>query len=120
MNNLFSVEGKVVVMTGACGVLGESIVKYFASQGAKVVMLDLDRTEQAANKIVADIKADGGEACFFATDVLNKAVLEKNYADIMAKHGRIDVLLNAAGGNMPAATVTPDKTIFVLDTHAVK
>ena len=41
MNSLFDIQGKVVVMTGACGVLGETIVKYFASQGCKVVLLDL-------------------------------------------------------------------------------
>lgn len=120
MENLFDVAGKVVVMTGACGVLGCSIVKYFASQGAKVVLLDLDRASEAGEKIVSEIKADGGEACFFPTNVLDKAVLEQNYDQIMGKYGRIDVLLNAAGGNMPSATVPPDKTIFDLDIDAVK
>ena len=48
MKNLFSVEGKVVVMTGACGILGSTIVKHFAEQGAKVVLLDLERTREVA------------------------------------------------------------------------
>ena len=120
MKNLFDVTGKVVVMTGACGVLGASIVKYFAAQGAKVVLLDLERASQLGESLVAEIKADGGEACFFPTNVLDKAVLEQNYEQIMAKYGKIDVLLNAAGGNMPAATVPPEKTIFDLDIDAVK
>ena len=120
MKNLFDVTGKVVVMTGACGVLGASIVKYFAAQGAKVVLLDLDRAAELGEKLVEEIKADGGEACFFPTNVLDKAVLEQNYEQIMAKYGKIDVLLNAAGGNMPAATVPPEKTIFDLDIDAVK
>ena len=120
MKNLFSVEGKVVVMTGACGILGSTIVKHFAEQGAKVVMLDLERTREIAEGIIAEITAEGGEACFFATNVLDKAVLEENYAQIMAKYGTIDVLLNAAGGNMPKATVQPDQTIFDLDVDAVK
>ena len=120
MKNLFSVEGKVVVMTGACGILGSTIVKHFAEQGAKVVMLDLERTREIAEGLIAEIKAEGGEACFFATNVLDKAILEENYAQIMEKYGTIDVLLNAAGGNMPKATVQPDQTIFDLDVDAVK
>jgi NAD(P)-dependent dehydrogenase (short-subunit alcohol dehydrogenase family) len=120
MKNLFSVEGKVVVMTGACGILGSTIVKHFAEQGAKVVMLDLERTREIAEGLIAEIKAEGGEACFFATNVLDKAILEENYAQIMEKYGTIDVLLNAASGNMPKATVQPDQTIFDLDIEAVK
>lgn len=120
MNELFSVKGKVVVMTGACGVLGATIVKHFAHEGAKVVLLDLERTREIATKVIDEIKADGGEACFFPTNVLDKPTLEQNNADILAKYGRIDVLLNAAGGNMAAATVAPDKTIFDLDVEAVK
>ena len=120
MKNLFDVTDKVVVMTGACGILGASIVKYFAAQGAKVVLLDLERASELGESLVSEIKAEGGEACFFPTNVLDKAVLEQNYEQIMAKYGRIDVLLNAAGGNMPSATVPPDKTIFDLDIDAVK
>ena len=120
MKNLFDVTGKVVVMTGACGVLGASIVKYFAAQGAKVVLLDLERAAELGENLVNEIKADGGEACFFPTNVLDKVILEKNYAQIMEKYGKIDVLLNAAGGNMASATVPPEKTIFDLDIDAVK
>lgn len=58
-SNLFDVKGKVVVMTGACGVLGSTIVKYFASQGASVVLLDLERAAAIGEKLVAEIKADG-------------------------------------------------------------
>ena len=120
MENLFNISGKVTVMTGACGILGTSIVKYFASQGSKVVLLDLERTAEIAERIISEIKAEGGEAVFFPTNVLDKAALEDNYTAIIGKYGRIDVLLNAAGGNMPAATVPPDKTVFDLDVDAVK
>ena len=118
--NLVDLTDRVVVMTGACGVLGRSIVKYFAAQGAKVVLLSRERSAELAETLVDEIKADGGEACYFPTDVLDRASLEKNYDQIMEKYGRIDVLLNAAGGNMPAATVPPDKTIFDLDIDAVR
>ena len=57
---------------------------------------------------------------FLVCDVLDKSVLEQNYNDIMAAYGRIDVLINGAGGNMGAATVPPDKTIFDLDLDAVR
>lgn len=120
MKDLFDIKGRVVVMTGACGVLGETIVKYFAAQGAKVVLMDLARVAETGNRIVGEIRDAGGEAMFLETDVLDKAVLEKNLADILAAYGTIDVLLNAAGGNMAAATVPPDRTIFDLDVEAVR
>lgn len=120
MENLFDIKGKVVVMTGACGVLGATIVKYFAAQGAKVALLDLDRASEKGEAIVAEIKAEGGEACFLPTNVLDKETLEANCKEIVAKFGGIDILLNAAGGNMAAATVPPEKTIFDLDVEAVR
>lgn len=118
--NLFDIKGKVAVMTGACGVLGSTIVKYFAAQGCKVVILDLERSSQIGEALVKDITDEGGEAIFLPTNVLDKATLEENYAQIMSAYGRIDILLNAAGGNMASATVSPDKTIFDLDVDAVK
>lgn len=120
MKNLFSVEGRVVVMTGACGILGSTIVRHFADEGAKVVMLDLERTRPLAEAIISEVRATGGEITFLATDVMDKAVLEQNYQEIMSLYGRIDILLNAAGGNMPRATVSPEQTIFDLDVEAVK
>ena len=60
--NLFDIKGKVVVMTGACGVLGSTIVKYFAAQGCKVVLLDLDRASAIGEALVEEIAKDGGEA----------------------------------------------------------
>lgn len=119
-NSLFSVQGKVILVTGACGVLGESIVRYFAARGARVVLLARAHSAAQAEAVVADIKADGGEAMFLATDVMDKAVLEDNCRAILAAYGTIDVLLNAAGGNLPAATVPPAKTIFDLDVDAVR
>lgn len=120
MENLFDIKGKVVVMTGACGVLGATIVKYFAAQGAKVALLDLDRAAEKGEAIVAEIKAEGGEACFLPTNVLDKEILEGNCKAIVEKFGGIDILLNAAGGNMASATVPPEKTIFDLDVDAVR
>ena len=107
-------------MTGACGVLGETIVKYFASQGARTVLLDLPRASEKGRRIVSEIRAEGGTAEFFETNVLDKEILEGNRQAIVDIYGGIDILLNAAGGNMAAATVPPDKTIFDLDVEAVR
>lgn len=119
-NNLFDIKGQVAVMTGACGVLGATIVKYFAAQGCKVVLLDLERAAEVGNKIVAGIKAEGGEAMFLPTNVLDQATLEKNREDIIKAYGRIDILLNGAGGNMGPANVTPEQTIFDMDLDATR
>lgn len=116
--NLFDLEGKVVVVTGACGVLGSAIVKYFAAQGCKVVILA--RSQEAGLGLRDEVLREGGEACFLVSDVLNMELLQQNHRDIMERYGRIDVLMNVAGGNMPAATVPPDKTLFDLDLDAVK
>ena len=118
MKDLFSVEGKVIVITGATGIIGRELVKHFAEQGAKVVVLG--RATEVGEKLVAEVKAEGGEAMFLECNVLDKSKLEKNYEDIMAAYGRIDVLINGAGGNQAAATVAPDKTIFDLDIEAVR
>ena len=118
MKNLFDVKDKVIVLTGGSGILGTSMVRHFAEQEAKVVILD--RNEEAGQMLQDSVCANGGDAWFLYTDVLNKEVLEKNYADIMGKYGRIDVLINGAGGNMPGATIAPDKTIFDLEIDAFK
>jgi NAD(P)-dependent dehydrogenase (short-subunit alcohol dehydrogenase family) len=118
MKNLFNVKDKVVVLTGGSGILGTSMVHHFAEQGARVVILD--RNEETGKALQEAVCAKGGDAWFLYTDVLNKEVLEQNYADIMAKYGRIDVLINGAGGNMPGATIAPDKTIFDLEIDAFK
>lgn len=117
-NNLFCIEGKVVIITGGCGVLGSDMAQYLAKQGAKVVILD--RVKDKGEELAAKIKAEGGEALFLVTDVLNKETLEQNREDILNAYGKIDVLVNAAGGNMAGATIAPDKTIFDLEIDAFK
>lgn len=116
--DLFCIEGKVIVLTGACGVLGTQMSQYLAAKGAKIVLLD--RSADKGPVLEKQITDAGGDAVFFTSDVLDKASLEQNRADILARYGTIDVLVNAAGGNMPGATVPPDKTIFDLNIDDFK
>ena len=117
MKNLFDIKNKVIVITGGCGILGKNIANYLAEQGAKIVILD--RVEEAGRELEAELNRKS-EALFLVTDVLNKEVLEENKKAILERFGTIDVLLNAAGGNMPGATIAPDKTVLDLDVDAFR
>lgn len=112
MKDLFSVKDRVVVITGGTGVLGRAIAAHLADEGAKVVILG--RKAEVGNAIVEGIRKEGGEALFLTTNVLDRTALEQNLEDILAKYGKVDALLNAAGGNMPGATIAPTGTFFDL------
>lgn len=118
MNELFSIKDQVVVITGGTGVLGRCIAKYLAKEGAKVVIMG--RKAEVGNEIVADIKTNGGEAMFLVTDVMNVQKVEENLQNILKAYGRVDALLNAAGGNMPGATIAPTGNFFDLDPEQFK
>lgn len=110
MNEMFDISGKVAVITGAGGVLGGSIARSFIQQGAKVAALDIRRENLDAR--VDELVRLGGEAIGMTADVLSIESLQKVADDIRAKWGRIDILLNIAGGNIPGATLTEAQTIF--------
>lgn len=110
MNELFSVKDKVVVITGGTGVLGSCIGKYLASQGAKIAILG--RKQEEGDAVVSEIRANGGEGIFIPTDVMDKAKVEEACSKILKTYGKVDALLNAAGGNMPGATIQPEGNFF--------
>lgn len=118
MKDLFCIKDKVIAITGGYGVLGTQMATYLAGQGANIVILG--RSEEKGKALVEKIKSEGNEACFFVSDVMNEANLEQNKDDILKKYGKIDVLVNAAGGNMPGATIAPDKTIFDVEIKVFK
>lgn len=113
MRELFSVTGKSVVMTGATGVLGHGISLHLGKEGARMAILGRDR--ERGERLAREIAEAGGEALFLPCDVLDRASLEACRDAILERYGRIDVLINAAGGNMPGATIPPDKTFFDLN-----
>ena len=112
MNALFDIKGKVVAITGATGVLGSCIAKYLAAEGCKVALMGRRREE--GDKIADEIKAESGEAAFWVCDVMNQEAVQQVCDGIMARYGKVDALLNAAGGNMPGATISPDGNFFDL------
>jgi NAD(P)-dependent dehydrogenase (short-subunit alcohol dehydrogenase family) len=113
IKNLFSIEGQTAVITGGTGVLGSVMAKGLAEAGARVVVLG--RRKQAGEDLVNSIRGKGKEIFFIEADVLEVSALEKANAIILEKYGTIDILINAAGGNMPGAVITPEKNFFDLD-----
>ncbi|MDR0581700.1 MAG: SDR family oxidoreductase [Prevotellaceae bacterium] len=110
MNELFDISGKVAIITGAGGVLGGNIAKHFITQGAKVAALDI--RQEPLDARVEELRALGGEAIGITGNVLDIESLETVAAGVVARWGRIDILLNIAGGNMPGATLAPDQPVF--------
>jgi len=118
MKDLFDLSGKVAVVTGGNGILGRSMCAALAEKGAKVAVLG--RKIESGEHVAAEIRANGGEATFFVTDVLNLEQLQSVKAAVLEKYGSIDILVNAAGGNMPGASVQPDKSFFDVDMDAIR
>jgi len=118
MEELFDIEDKTIVITGAGGVLCGTMAKALAKAGAKIAVLDI--VETAANKVVDEITSTGGQAVAVQCDVLDKASLESAREKVNAELGRIDVLINGAGGNKKEATTSPDLSFFDLPGEAVR
>lgn len=115
---MFSLQDKVIVVTGATGVLGHSFINALADEGAIVGVLG--RNEKVANERVEAITKKRGNAIALIADVTNEAQLIVAKEKMLDKFGKIDGLVNAAGGNIPGAIVAPDKDIFQLDFAALK
>ncbi len=105
MKDLFDVSGKVVVITGGGGVLCGQMAKALGDAGAKIAVLDL--VENAAAKVADEIKAAGDKAIAVKCNVLDKESIETSERQITAKLGKIDILINGAGGNKKEATTSP-------------
>jgi len=108
--NLFDLSDKVIAITGAAGVLAGGTANYLQEQGAYIVYLDL--FQEKVDETVAAAKSISDKCCGFACNVLDQDALDSVYEKILEKCGRIDVLINGAGGNMPGATIGPDQDVF--------
>ncbi|MGD1946809.1 MAG: SDR family oxidoreductase [Croceivirga sp.] len=112
-NSLFDIKGKVIVVTGGAGVLGGSIAEYLLKEGARVIIISRSESTVAAKLEV--LKKISDDVLGFPCDVLNETSLIKVKDKIIEKWGKIDALINAAGGNMPGATISPDQNVFDLE-----
>ncbi len=112
MNSIFNLNGKVAVITGGTGVLGSTAALSLASARVKIVLLTTKKNN--AIQIENTIQNQGGEVLVLEANVLFKASMEEVRDKVLDKFGRLDILLNVAGGNMPGATIGPDQTIFDL------
>jgi len=118
-NSAFDLTNKVVVVTGGTGVLCSAMCHGLASAGALVVVLA--RHEDKINALTDTIKQAGGRALGIPADVLDKASLEVASKKIQDAYGRVDILLNGAGGNRPDATTLPgQRTFFDLPEEALR
>jgi NAD(P)-dependent dehydrogenase (short-subunit alcohol dehydrogenase family) len=111
-DRLFDLSGTVAVVTGATGVLGGAMARGLAQAGARVCVLG--RRKERAEEVTAEVECCGGEALALPADVLKREQLEAARDAVLERWGRVDVLVNAAGGNVPTATVGEDATFFGL------
>lgn len=103
---------KVAVITGGNGTLGNAFVKALAGAGARVFILG--RNEEKSAAVVADFAKQGHTIEAIKCDVLDEGAVAGAVQEVMRKAGRVDILINGAGGNRPGATVGPDSSIFDL------
>jgi NAD(P)-dependent dehydrogenase (short-subunit alcohol dehydrogenase family) len=120
INSLFDLTDHVVVVTGATGALAGSAATYLASQGARVVYIG--RSQEKLDDALAKCRKQTPDAqCLgLVADVLDRSALEHVRDTVLEKWGKIDALLNAAGGNMPGATISPEKSFEDLDFEAFR
>jgi NAD(P)-dependent dehydrogenase (short-subunit alcohol dehydrogenase family) len=114
---LFDVRGRVAVVTGGSGQLGRAMALGLARAGADVAILG--HHAETAWAAAEAIQADGGSAIGIACDVLDYAVIERAHEQVTSAYGPVDILVNAAGGNSPAATTSAERSFFDLDSTAI-
>jgi NAD(P)-dependent dehydrogenase (short-subunit alcohol dehydrogenase family) len=123
MNNrpahkLFDLTGKVAVVTGGAGVLCTSLSRGLALEGVKVAILDINR--QGMEQLASEIHLAGGEAMGIECDVCDTASIKSAAVQVINAWGRIDILVNGAGGNNPQATTRVDLPLFDLPDQALE
>ncbi len=111
----FTLDQKVAVVTGGAGVLCDSMCRALAQAGARVAVLDL--REDSAEALAAEL---GNGAIGVACDVLDRASIETAAEQVLKKFGRVDILINGAGGNKPQATTNPEQPFFDLPADALR
>ncbi|HEX3384514.1 MAG TPA: SDR family oxidoreductase [Mucilaginibacter sp.] len=118
MENTFSLKDKVIVVTGGTGILGHSFINGIVEAGGIVGILG--RNEKIANERAEAINKQGGKALALIADALDKEQLIAAKDRMIKTFGRIDGLVNGAGGNMPEGVLQPDEDIFKMNLDGMK
>jgi Dehydrogenases with different specificities (related to short-chain alcohol dehydrogenases) len=118
LDNLFNVQDKVAVITGGSGILGGEIAKGLSRAGAIVIILGTN--EERINKKLEYIGSSSNQIAGFVCDVLNEDLVIKVNKIIIEKFRKIDILINAAGGNLYTATLNTDQTFFDMDIEGFR
>jgi NAD(P)-dependent dehydrogenase (short-subunit alcohol dehydrogenase family) len=118
MDISFDLTGKTAVITGAAGILCGSMARHLAEKGAQVALLDL--FEDRAAKIAGDIIKNGGEAIAVRVDVLDKQSIIRAKDQVLKQFGKVDILINGAGGNKKEATTGPEMSFFDMPADALQ
>lgn len=118
LKQLFELTGKTAVVTGGGGVLCSTMSKALGHLGVAIAVLDV--VLEAAERVAAAIREAGGEALAVRGNVLEKASLEAAAQVVMDKYGRVDYLVNGAGGNKLEATTSPELRFFDLPEEALR
>lgn len=118
MNRLFDISGKVAVITGAAGILCSEMARALAGEGVKVAVLDLN--EEKAKEVAEEITAKGGIAIGLGVDVLDKASIIRAKDIVVKEFGRVDILVNGAGGNKKEATADETQRFFDIPPEAIQ
>ena len=119
MKDLFSLEGRTAVVTGASGAIGGAIALGFARAGANLALI-YNRNADAAERVAAEASRLGVTARSYRVDVLDAEGVNANADRVMADFGRVDVLLNGAGGNLKAALTDGQTGFFDLAPQAIQ
>ncbi len=114
----FDISGKIAVITGGGGILCSVMAKELALLGVKIALLDI--AEDKAQEIADEINASGGEAIGIGVDVLNIDSLKKAKDAVINRFGRVDILINGAGGNKATATTSPTLSFFDMPQDALQ
>jgi NAD(P)-dependent dehydrogenase (short-subunit alcohol dehydrogenase family) len=118
VENKYSLQGKVIVVTGGTGILGNSFINGIAEAGGTVGILG--RNREIAEQRATAINANGGKALALIADALNEEELKAARNLMLDTYGRIDGLVNGAGGNMPEGVLQPEEDIFSMNLEGMK
>ncbi len=113
MSNLFDLSGKNALLTGGTGALGTAMAQGLLHAGARVALLS--RNPENLHSAADALGADAGAVILLRGDVTDPTSLEAARDELLEKWGKLDILVNAAGGNRPGATIGPDQTFFDLN-----